>query len=55
MLEKCGSLISMFFTSNESSATMAIEKIKILAAVLKLSAKQQCQSNPFTSKMGHMG
>ena len=30
---------------------MAIEKIKILGAVLELPAKQQCQSYPFTSKM----
>jgi hypothetical protein len=26
---------------------MAIEKIKILEAVLELPAKQHCQSNPF--------
>ena len=34
---------------------MAIEKIKILAAVLELPAKQQCQSSPFTSKIGPNG
>jgi hypothetical protein len=27
---------------------MAIEKIKILGAVLELSAKQHCQYSPFT-------
>ena len=37
----------MFFTSNEQSATMAIEKIKILGAVLKLPAKQYCQFGQF--------
>ena len=31
---------------------MAIEKIKILGAVLELPAKQHCQSSPFTSKIG---
>ena len=30
----------MFFTSNELSATMSIEKIKILSAVLELTARQ---------------
>ena len=30
---------------------MAIEKIKILGAVLELPAKQHCQSSPFTAKM----
>jgi hypothetical protein len=34
---------------------MAIEKIKILGAVLELSAKQHCQSSPFTSKFGQIG
>ena len=34
---------------------MAIEKIKILGAVLELPARQQCQSSQFTSKMGQMG
>ena len=45
----------MYFTSNEQSATMAIEKIKILGAVLELPAKQYCQSSPFTSKFGQIG
>ena len=34
---------------------MAIEKIKILGAVLELSAKQQCQYSPFTSEVGPNG
>ena len=34
---------------------MAIEKIKILGAVLELPAKQHCQSSPFTSKNGPNG
>ena len=34
---------------------MAIEKIKILWAVLEPPAKQHCQSSPFTSKIGPNG
>ena len=34
---------------------MAIEKIKILGAVLELPAKQHCQSSPFTSEVGTNG
>ena len=34
---------------------MAIEKIKILGALLELPAKQHCQSSPFTSKLGQIG
>ena len=34
---------------------MAIEKIKILGAILELPAKQQCQSSPFTSEIGPNG
>ena len=34
---------------------MAIEKIKILGAVLELPAKQHCQFSQFTVKMGQMG
>ena len=34
---------------------MAIEKIKILGAVLELPAKQHCQFGPFTKKWGKMG
>ena len=33
---------------------MAIEKIKILGAVLELPAKQHCQFSLFTTKMGQM-
>jgi hypothetical protein len=42
----------MYFTSNEQSATMAIEKIKILGAVLELPAKLHCQFGPFSKQMG---
>ena len=31
---------------------ISIEKNKILEAAFELPAKQQCQSSPFTSKMG---
>jgi hypothetical protein len=34
---------------------MAIEKIKILGALLELPAKQHCQSSPFISKLGQIG
>ena len=34
---------------------MAIEKIEIMGAVLKLPAKQHCQSSPSTSKLGQSG
>ena len=34
---------------------MAIEKIKILGAVLELPAKQHCQFSPYTSKLGQIG
>ena len=40
---------------NECSTPIAIEKIKILVAVLELPAKQHCQSSPFTSKLGKIG
>jgi hypothetical protein len=36
-------------------APIAIEKVKILGAVLELPAKQHCQLSPFTVKMGQMG
>ena len=45
----------MEFSSNEKLAPIAIEKIKILGAVLELPAKQHCQSSPFTAKMDQMG
>ena len=34
---------------------MAIEKKKILGAILKLPAKQYCQSSPFTTNPGQIG
>ena len=37
----------MEISSNVKSASMAIEKIKILGAVLELPAKQHCQFSPF--------
>jgi hypothetical protein len=45
----------MDFSKNEGLAPMTIEKIKILGAVLELPARQQCQSSPFTTKMGQIG
>ena len=33
---------------------MAIEKMKILGALLELPAKEHCQSSPFTSKLGQL-
>jgi hypothetical protein len=54
-LKNAGTQISMFFTSNEYSAPIAIEKIKILGVVSELPAKQDCQSSPFTMKMGQIG
>jgi hypothetical protein len=45
----------MFSISNEQSAPMAIEKVKILGAIFELPARQQCQSSPFTTEMGQMG
>ena len=37
---------------NRYSAPRTIEKMKMLGAILELPAKQQCQSSPFTSKLG---
>jgi hypothetical protein len=34
---------------------MAIEKTKILGAILELTAKKHCQSSPFISKIGPNG
>ena len=42
-------------SSNVHSAPMAIEKIKILGAVLELPAKQQFQFSLSTKKMGQLG
>ena len=44
-----------FQLKNEGLAPLAIEKIKILGAVLELPAKQHCQPSPFTSKLGQIG
>ena len=41
-LKNPGAQISMFFTSNEYLAPMAIKIIIILGAVLELPAKQHC-------------
>ena len=38
--------VAMDFTLDKYSAPMAIEKIKILGAVLELPAKQHCQFGP---------
>ena len=35
--------------------TMAVEKIKILEAILELPAKQHCQFGPSTKKSAKMG
>ena len=39
--------VSMDFTQDKFSAPIAIEKIKILGAVLELPAKKHCQFSPF--------
>ena len=44
----------MDFTLNEYSAPRTIEKVKILGAVLELSAKQHCQFGLFAEKWGKM-
>ena len=51
-LKNAGTQISMFFTSNEYSAPMAIEKIPI---VLELPARQHGHSSLFITNMGQMG
>ena len=45
----------MDFTLNELSAPKAIEKIKILGAVLELPAKQHCQFGPILRLLGWIG
>ena len=50
-----GALVAMNFTSDKYSAPRAIEKMKILGALLELPAKQHRQSSPFTSKPGQIG
>ena len=46
-----GAQVAMNFIQNEGLTPMAVEKIKILGAVLELPTKQQCQSSPFTSEI----
>ena len=46
-MKNAGAQIAMDFSKNKGLAPMAIEKIKILGAVLELPAKQHCQFNPF--------
>ena len=46
-MKNAGAQIAMDFSLNEGLAPMAIEKIKILGAVLELPAKQHCQFSPF--------
>ena len=40
-----GAKVAMDFTQYKDSAPMAIEKIKILGALLELPGKQHCQSS----------
>ena len=44
-----------FIYKNEGLAPMAVEKIKMQGAVLKLLAKQHCQFGPFTKKLDKLG
>ena len=48
-------LTALDFAKNEYLAPRTIEKMKILGAMLELPAKQECQSSPFTSKLGQIG
>ena len=43
--------VAIDFKLNKYLALKVIEKIKILAAILELPAKQHCQSSPFISKL----
>ena len=47
--------LALGFQLKDGLAPMAIEKIKIVGAILELPAKQHCQSSPFTSKLGQIG
>ena len=47
--------VAMDFTSDKYATPRTIEKMKILGAVLKLPANQDCQFRPFTSKLGQIG
>ena len=56
MLEKCKrSDLNVFSPQMNNRRTMAIERIKIVGAVLELPARQQCQSSPFPAKIGLIG
>ena len=46
-MKNAGAQIAMDFSKNKGLAPMAIEKIKILGAVLELPAKQYCQFSSF--------
>ena len=46
-MKNAGAQIAMDFSKNECLAPMAIEKIKILATVLELPAKQHYQFSPY--------
>jgi hypothetical protein len=46
-MKNLGTQGTIEISSNEKSAPMAIEKIKIVGAVLELPAKQHCQFSPF--------
>ena len=50
-----GTPVAMNVIKNELLASMTIEKIKILGAVLEPLAKQHCQSSLFTSKLDQIG
>ena len=46
-MKNWGTQWTIEISSNEKWAPMAIEKIKIVGAVLELPAKQHCQFSPF--------
>ena len=51
-LKNAGAQISMFSHQMNVWQPWQLKKIKILGAVLDLPARRQCQSSPFTSKIG---
>ena len=50
-----GAKVAMDFTQGKYLANMAIEKIKIVGALLELPAKEHSQSSSFTTKLGQIG
>ena len=46
-MKNTGAQMEIDFSLNEGLAPMAIERNKILGAVLELPAKQHCQFSPF--------